>query len=107
VDGAGPVPYLAMPFLRGEALDACLRREGKLPTAEVLGVGREVALGLAAAHQRGLVHRDIKPGNIWLEAPHGRVKVLDFGLARPVSPDGTEDSGHLTNTGAVVGTPAY
>src|SRR5262249_28464952 len=58
--------------------------------------------GLAAAHERGLAHRDIKPANIWLEAPKGRVKILDFGLARPAR-GGTE----LTQQGAILGTPAY
>ena len=66
--------------------------------AEVLRIGREIALGLAAAHKRGLIHRDIKPANIWLEsrragasATGGRVKILDFGLARAVG-----DEAHLT-----------
>ncbi len=51
---------------------------------------------------KGLIHRDIKPGNIWLEAPKGRVKILDFGLAREEA-----DNNQLTTSGAVVGTPAY
>jgi eukaryotic-like serine/threonine-protein kinase len=69
----------------------------------VLRLGREIAEGLAAAHERGLIHRDIKPGNIWLDSAHkGRVKILDFGLAR----SGTADV-HLTHSGAIVGTPAY
>ena len=61
------VPFLAMEFLDGEPLDARLKREGKLPILEVLRIGREVAEGLAAAHETGLIHRDIKPANIWLE----------------------------------------
>ena len=101
---AGGVPFLVMPFLKGESLDGRLKRDGTLPVAEVVRIGREVAEGLAAAHARGLVHRDIKPGNLWLEAPRGRVKVLDFGLARPVAAGpGVE----ITQSGAVVGTPAY
>jgi serine/threonine protein kinase len=102
VDEDRGVPFLAMEFLEGEALDKRIDREGKLPREEVLRIGREIAAGLAAAHDKGLVHRDIKPGNIWLEAPNGRVKILDFGLAR--APGG--DS-HLTNKGVILGTPAY
>src|SRR5262249_2130883 len=63
------VPFLAMEFLEGESLNDRIHREGRLPLAEVLRIGRETALGLAAAHARGLVHRDIKPANLWLEAP--------------------------------------
>jgi hypothetical protein len=66
------VPFLAMQFLEGEPLDARLKRQGKLPAAEVLRVGRETALGLAAAHQRELIHRDIKPANVWLETQAGK-----------------------------------
>ncbi|MFO0928498.1 MAG: protein kinase [Gemmataceae bacterium] len=96
------VPYLAMEFLDGETLDSRLHREGKLPTAEVVRIGREMAQGMAAAHKRGLIHRDIKPANVWLEAESGRVKILDFGLARSAGQDAA-----LTHQGAIVGTPAY
>ena len=74
----------------------------KLPLAEVLRIGRETAEGLAAAHERGLIHRDIKPANMWLEGKRGRVKILDFGLARAA-----DEQSHLTQQGAIVGTPAY
>jgi formylglycine-generating enzyme required for sulfatase activity len=95
-------PFLAMEFLDGEPLDDRLRREGRLPLAEVLRIARETALGLAAAHGRGLVHRDVKPANLWLEGASGQVKILDFGLAWAPA-----DQTHLTQVGMIVGTPAY
>jgi hypothetical protein len=101
-DERGGVPYIAMQLLQGYPLDEYLRKKGGPGLAQILRIARETAAGLAAAHALGLVHRDIKPGNLWLEAPHGRVKVLDFGLAKPVDADV-----ELTRSGAVVGTPAY
>jgi serine/threonine protein kinase len=93
--------FLVMPLLDGESLEDRLKG-GPLPPGEVVRVGREAALGLAAAHVKGIVHRDVKPANLWLEAPAGRVKVLDFGLARAADArDG------LTSPGAVLGTAAY
>jgi hypothetical protein len=98
------VPFMVLPLLAGESLEDRLRRESPQPAAEVARIGREAAEGLAAAHAAGLVHRDVKPGNLWLEVPTGRVKILDFGLAREVAADG---DGALTRAGAVLGTPAY
>jgi serine/threonine protein kinase len=95
-------PFLAMEFLDGEPLDERLKRQPRLPVADILRIGREIAGGLAAAHERGLVHRDIKPANLWLEGEEGHVKILDFGLARALA-----DQTHLTQTGVIVGTPAY
>jgi tRNA A-37 threonylcarbamoyl transferase component Bud32 len=95
------VPFLAMQYLSGETLDDRLNREGKLVIADTLRVAREVAEGLAAAHQRGLIHRDIKPSNIWLEGTRGRVKILDFGLARAAQEDI-----QLTRSDNILGTPA-
>jgi serine/threonine protein kinase len=96
------VPFLAMQLLEGEPLDRRLKREAMLPVAEVLRIGREVALGLAAAHKRGLIHRDVKPANLWLEGPTRRVKILDFGLARAAG-----EQTQLTQSGMILGTPAY
>lgn len=98
----GETMYLAMPLLVGESLADRLAREGLLPVTDVLRIGREIAAALAAAHQHGLIHRDIKPGNIWLESPGGRVRLLDFGLARP-----SHHLQHLTGSGIVAGTPGY
>jgi eukaryotic-like serine/threonine-protein kinase len=103
------VPYLAMPLLEGMSLEDCLRkkvaaRSGPVLTVEqILKLGREVARGLAAAHDKGLIHRDIKPANIWLDASAcGRVKILDFGLVRAA-----EGGPQLTRLGGIVGTAAY
>ncbi len=93
--------FFTMELLEGESLDRRLRREQRLSLREVVRIGREVAVGLSAAHRRGLIHRDIKPANIWLEAETGRVKILDFGLARPVG------ATTMTQTGMVLGTPSY
>ena len=90
--------YLVMELVEGETLGARLKK-GALPMDQVLRYGAEIADALAAAHAKGITHRDLKPGNIML-AKNG-VKVLDFGLARS-----THDE-TLTLTNAVMGTPAY
>jgi serine/threonine protein kinase len=103
------VMFLVMPLLQGESLADRLQRDGTLPIPEVLGIARQVALGLAAAHASALVHRDIKPANIFLERLPGRsesrVKILDFGLVRSVDAKGSNPV--LTQAGRVVGTPGY
>jgi serine/threonine protein kinase len=102
VGTAADLPYLAMEFLQGESMAAYRKRVGIVPLSQTVRIARETALGLAAVHGRGLVHRDIKPDNLWLESPAGRVKILDFGLARE---RGSES--RVTQSGVVVGTPAY
>ncbi len=109
VDEANGVPYLAMPLLKGQSLAAYLKEQGAtgavgepLPVPEIWRIGREMAAGLAAAHDTGVIHRDIKPGNVWLEGEHLRVRILDFGLARAEREDQV-----LTQPGSIVGTPAY
>jgi serine/threonine protein kinase len=99
----GAATFLAMEYLEGMSLDDWLKK-GRTPNvAQAARIGQEIALGLAAAHERGLIHRDVKPANVWLESNHrGRVKLLDFGLAR-----GASDEGQLTQSGTIVGTPAY
>jgi serine/threonine protein kinase len=95
-------PFWPWSFWKGEALDSFQKKVGRLSLAHVVRIGKETAQGLAAAHARGLVHRDVKPSNLWLEAPTGRVKILDFGLARL-----TSEASSLSQVGLVVGTPAF
>jgi WD40 repeat protein/tRNA A-37 threonylcarbamoyl transferase component Bud32 len=102
------VPWLAMPLLKGQTLEDLLKRAKVLKPAQVVRLGAQVARGLAAAHEAGLVHRDVKPANIWVEPEGGgRVKLLDFGLARDHGPDPEAAVGPLTREGTVIGTPAY
>ncbi len=94
-------PYLVMSFVPGESLQQRLNRQGPLDVVDVLRIGQQVAEGLAAAHAQGLVHRDIKPGNILLERNVDRVLLTDFGLARAA------DDASLTQSGVIAGTPQY
>lgn len=93
--------YMAMQLLDGETLDKALERPGYMPITDIVSIGKQVASGLAAAHAQGLIHRDVKPSNIWLEAGTNRVKLLDFGLAL------ARDNTQLTTSGFVIGTPSY
>jgi urea transport system substrate-binding protein len=117
----GPCPYFAMQFLEGESLETRLEGPSRVTLRTALEIARQTAEGLAAAHEKGLTHRDVKPANLWLEAkpvlgktgaegrpgvlrPQAtttRVRILDFGLARR-SADPS-----LTSTGFVVGTPHF
>lgn len=99
--GETPLPYLVMEFIPGETLQQRLDRTGPVDPAEVVRVGRQVAEGLAAAHARDLIHRDIKPGNVLLEGPQLRVKITDFGLARAA------DDASISQSGIIAGTPMY
>lgn len=92
--------WLVMEFVQGRSLSAILRDEGALPPALVASIGAQVADGLAVAHARGTVHRDVKPGNI-LISDDGRAKISDFGIAR------TEGEETLTQAGMFTGTPNY
>ncbi len=95
------LPYLVMQLIAGESLEQRLTRLNKLPLREVVRISMQIAHGLAAAYSQGLIHRDIKPGNILLEEAHDSVKLTDFGLAR------VADDVKLTRTGFVSGTPMY
>jgi len=98
---AGQLPFMVMQLVAGESLEQRLSGAQPLPLREIVRIGMQAAHGLAAAHAQGLIHRDIKPGNILLEPPHDGVKLTDFGLAR------VEDDVKLTRTGFVSGTPLY
>lgn len=106
------VAYLVTEFVEGMDLSALVKQRGPLPSAEAIQIVRQAARGLQYAHERGVVHRDIKPQNLmvqWMESassslrPSACVKILDFGLARLRS----ETDSQLTNTNMVLGTAAY
>ena len=90
--------FLAMPFYAGETLRDRIAARAPLPVDEALGIGRQVASGLACAHAAGIIHRDLKPGNVTI-LPDGTAKILDFGLARIADASRTR-SGHLLGTAA-------
>src|SRR5688572_8378980 len=94
--------YYVMPYIEGESLRDRIMRSGAIPRPEALRIAREVADALDYAHRQGIVHRDIKPGNILLS--QGHAVVADFGIARAVS---ASASGGLTQVGIAVGSPTY
>ena len=95
--------YLTMEFLPGAPLNQVLLKE-IMPVSRVLELILQVCQGLAAAHELNIVHRDMKPENVFLVEDGGRVKILDFGIAKVT---GSGDSTNLTKTGAIFGTPNY
>ena len=97
----GRLPFLVMPLVAGESLAQRLTAQGRLELKETLRIGMQAAAGLAAAHEQGLVHRDVKPANILLEKGVERAVLTDFGLARAA------DDVSLTRWGIIAGTPQY
>lgn len=93
--------YLVMQFVKGQSLQELLDQKGALSVREAVRIAAATASGLAAAHANGLIHRDIKPGNILIEQGTGRVLLTDFGLAR------LNEDVKITQTGFVAGTPLY
>ncbi len=101
VDTWQEMPYFVMTYSRGVSLQKRLSEAGQLDLREILRIGMQAAKGLAAAHAQGLVHRDVKPANIFLDEGVERVQIMDFGLARAV------DDASLTRSGVLAGTPQY
>ena len=101
VESDGNIPYLVMQYVPGDSLQARIDEHGPLDVPEILRIARQAAAGLAAAHDQGVIHRDVKPANLLLEDSLDRVLISDFGLARTV------DDATLTRTGIVAGTPHY
>ena len=95
--------YFVMGYVDGESLGVRIKRRGRLSMEEVRRIMRETSDALSAAHQQGVIHRDVKPDNILLEGTRGRVMVTDFGIAKALSAEG----GTLTDTGIAIGTPAF
>lgn len=95
-------PFLVMEYVAGKSLKEYIDARGRLDPQETLRLGTQIALGLAAAHAQGVIHRDVKPGNVMLHEGATRVRLADFGLARV-----TFDMAELTSAGAAIGTPAY
>jgi formylglycine-generating enzyme required for sulfatase activity len=104
------VPYVVMELLGGESLSARIQRQARLEPALVAAVLEQVASALDAAHACGIVHRDVKPANVFVaEIPGGamHVKVLDFGMAKSIEARLASRASSLTQTGALLGTPSY
>lgn len=109
VGTAGGLAYFCMAYVDGDTLSDRLRGAGPLPVDTALKIARQVAEALAAAHRRGIIHRDVKPGNVLIDTETGRAMVTDFGIASvavaAAKPD--MDDSRLTAAGMVMGTPRY
>jgi len=95
--------YIVMEYIEGETLENLLKARGQLSLEDLLKISKEIANGLAFAHKKGIVHRDVKPSNVILEAHSGIAKILDFGIAKFVN----EEEMKLTSTGMVLGSTHY
>ncbi|MGY1716679.1 Stk1 family PASTA domain-containing Ser/Thr kinase [Geodermatophilus sp. SYSU D01106] len=98
----GATPYIVMEYVEGETLRDLLRREGVLSPDRAMSLSADICAALDFSHRNGIVHRDVKPGNVML-TPDGSVKVMDFGIARAVS----DSAATMTSTAAVIGTAQY
>lgn len=97
---ADGLTFITMEYVEGQDLRSLLRAQGKFPMAEAVAITEQIIAGLQAAHAEGVIHRDLKPGNI-MRDPQGRIVVMDFGLARTLGGDS------MTQTGVMVGTMEY
>lgn len=97
--------FITMEYAEGTGLDHLIRKRGKLPPDAVVAIGKQLCRALAAAHEAGVIHRDIKPGNMVVQAD-GVLKVMDFGIAR-LAGDTPPGGAELTQVGVVIGTPSY
>ncbi len=102
VEEQGETPFLVMEFVAGQSLKEYVTDKGKLGVIEVIRLSAQISQGLAAAHARGVIHRDVKPANVMLHEGATRVRLMDFGLARVGF-----DNADLTSHDHTVGTPAY
>ena len=100
------VPYIVQEYVRGRTLAEHLAATGPIPTSEVRRILSEVASGLAAAHEKRVIHRNITPSNIMIEEQTGRALITDFGLAATVA-TGAESPERITKTGEIIGDPIY
>ena len=98
----GATPYIVMEYVEGETLRDVLRREGVLDPDRAMELAADICGALDFSHRNGIVHRDVKPGNVMI-TPQGTVKVMDFGIARAVS----DSAATMTSTAAVIGTAQY
>jgi eukaryotic-like serine/threonine-protein kinase len=99
---SGATPYIVMEYVEGETLRDVLRREGHLRPERAMSLAADICGALDFSHRNGIVHRDVKPGNVMI-TPQGTVKVMDFGIARAVS----DSAATMTSTAAVIGTAQY
>ncbi len=114
IEDSNGTTYLVMELVPGETLADRIKRDGAVPVEESLTIAKQIAEALEAAHEKGIIHRDLKPANVKL-TPEGKVKVLDFGLAKAFAGDtSTEDMGNsptlsmaATMQGVILGTAAY
>lgn len=106
VNSESGVYYLAMQYMQGESAQERLERCTQLSESEAVGIALDAARGLAAAHKKGIVHRDIKPDNIMIDT-EGNVKVADLGLAKAIDQSGEDAAPTITQTQQAIGTPSY